>query len=363
MPFRPLYGHHAVRARLRAAAGDGRLPASLLLQGLRGVGKQRLALWLGQYLLCERATAERLPDPCGSCQHCRYAERGVHPDLHWFFPRPRFKDKDPDVEDVKADLGEAIAERLAADGLYAPPPGTEGLYVAVMRALIRMAANRPAMAKGVVFVVGDAERMVTQEGADQSANAFLKLLEEPPPGVTLILTTSEPGALLPTIKSRVVSVRVPTLPRADMEAFLADAAVARQLSRAPLEELLARAGGAPGVLFAGDGTAAAFANARVLLEAALAPRTPDGTVVRIKAAAKQGVAGARGSYSDTLDALTHVLHARVQQLVKAGHESDARRTASVMTLVEATKTKVQHNVSPNLLTASLLQAMHRALVP
>jgi hypothetical protein len=34
-----------------------------------------------------------------------------------------------------------------------------------------------------------------------------------------------------------------------------------------------------------------------------------------------------------------------------------------MTLVEATKTKVQHNVSPNLLTASLLQAMHRALVP
>ena len=146
MPFRPLYGHHAVRARLRAAASDGRLPASLLFQGLRGVGKQRLALWLGQYLLCERATAERLPDPCGACQHCRYAERGVHPDLHWFFPRPRFKDKDPDVEDVKADLGEAIAERLAADGLYAPPPGTEGLYVAVMRALIRMAANRAAMA-------------------------------------------------------------------------------------------------------------------------------------------------------------------------------------------------------------------------
>ena len=40
----------------------------------------------------------------------------------------------------------------------------------------------PAMAARKVFVVGDAERMVAQEGADQAANAFLKLLEEPPAG-------------------------------------------------------------------------------------------------------------------------------------------------------------------------------------
>ena len=363
MPFRPLYGHHPNRARLAAAASDGRLPASLLLQGRRGVGKQRLALWLGQYLICERAARERLSDPCGECQHCRYAERGMHPDLHWFFPRPRLKDGDAQMADVKADLGEAIAERMEGDGLWAPPPGTEGLYISAIRALVNIASSRPAMATRTVFVVGDAERMVSQEGADQAANAFLKLLEEPPAGTTLILTTSEPGALLPTIKSRVVSVRVPALTRADMDAFLGDAVVERRLSRAPREELLARANGAPGELFAGDGMSAAFANARLLLEAALAPRAPDGTAARVKAAAKQGVAGARGAFSDTLDALTHLLHARTQQLVQANRDADARRAASVMPIIEHAKMKAQNNVSPNLLTASLLQAMHRAFNP
>jgi DNA polymerase-3 subunit delta' len=235
------------------------------------------------------------------------------------------------------------------------------LHVATVRALVHLASVRPAMAKRAVFVVGDAERMVSQEGADQAANAFLKLLEEPPPGTTIILTTSEPGALLPTIKSRVVSVRVPPLTRAEMDAFLDDAAVARKLSRVPRDEALARAHGAPGELFAGESMTAAFAAARILLEAALAPSTPDGTVERIKAAARQGVAGARGSFSDTLDALTMLLHARTRQLVHAGHDIQARRTASAMLLVETAKTKAQGNVSPQLLGASLVNALHRTL--
>ena len=112
MSLRPLYGHAALRHRLTAAAAEDRLPASLMLQGRRGVGKQRLGLWLGQYLLCERALSERLLEPCGDCQHCRYTGRGIHPDLHWFFPRPRLKDGDASPDDVKADYSEAIAERM-----------------------------------------------------------------------------------------------------------------------------------------------------------------------------------------------------------------------------------------------------------
>jgi DNA polymerase-3 subunit delta' len=287
----------------------------------------------------------------------------MHPDLHWFFPRPRLKDGDATADDVKGDLGEAITERMEADGLWAPPPGTDGLYVATVRALVHLASLRPAMAARAVFVVGDAERMVSQEGADQAANAFLKLLEEPPNGTTLILTTSEPGALLPTIKSRVVSVRVPPLARADMDAFLDDAAVSRTLARVTREEALARANGAPGELFAGESMAAAFGSARKLLDAALAPNTPDGMAERVKAAARQGVAGARGSFSDTLDALTHLLHARTQQLVHAGRESDARRTASALVHVETAKTKAQGNVSPQLLSAALVSTLHRTLHP
>lgn len=362
MAFRPLYGHHELRARLAGAAHDGRLPASLLLTGKRGVGKQRLAIWLGELLMCEHAVPERLAEPCGRCQQCRYAERGMHPDLHWFFPRPRLKDGDPSPEDVAADLAEAVAERMEAEGLWAPASGTEGLHVATIRALVRQASLRPAMARRAVFVVGDSDRMVSQEGADQAANAFLKLLEEPPSSTTLILTTSEPGALLPTIRSRVVSVRVPTVRRDDVEAFLSDAAVQRKLGTASRTEALARAAGAPGELLAGESTAAAFAAARRLLDAALQPPSPAGTVERVKTAARQGVAGARGAFSDTLEALLVLLHLRMRELVTAGRGADARRTASALPIVEEARLRARGNVSPQLLSASLLLRLHRTLV-
>jgi hypothetical protein len=58
-----------------------------------------------------------------------------------------------------------------------------------------------------------------------------------------------------------------------------------------------------------------------------------------------------------------LLHSRTQQLVHAGRESDARRTASALPLVEAAKSKAQNNVGPNLLTASLLHAMHHTMHP
>src|SRR6476646_2216168 len=49
----PLHGHSALRARLAGAVSRGDLPSYLLIEGLRGVGKQQLALWLGRLLLCE----------------------------------------------------------------------------------------------------------------------------------------------------------------------------------------------------------------------------------------------------------------------------------------------------------------------
>ncbi|MEO7999222.1 MAG: hypothetical protein ABI852_17355, partial [Gemmatimonadaceae bacterium] len=160
MSFRPLIGHESNRARLAQAAIRGKLPASLLFQGPVGVGKQRLALWLGQLLLCERAVPEGLTEPCGQCIHCRYAQRGQHPDLHWYYPRPRIADAD--IDDAKADMAESTAQRVKDDGLWIAPAGNEGIFMVTVRAIIQLASIRPAMARRSVFVVGDAERMVPQ---------------------------------------------------------------------------------------------------------------------------------------------------------------------------------------------------------
>jgi DNA polymerase-3 subunit delta' len=144
----------------------------------------------------------------------------VHPDLHWVFPRPRLKDADASPADITRDLAEAIAERVQDGLLYPPAVGTDGIYVATVRSLVDTASMSPAIARRKVIVVGGAERMVPQEGADFAANAFLKLLEEPPADTTIILTSHEPTALLPTIRSRVIAVRVPPLGDDDVRTFL-----------------------------------------------------------------------------------------------------------------------------------------------
>jgi DNA polymerase-3 subunit delta' len=363
MSLRPLFGHHPIRARLAAAAADGRLPASLLFTGTRGVGKQRLALWLGQLLLCEHALAERLPEPCGGCVHCRYALRGTHPDLHWYFPLKLEKGTNAEPEHVAADYGEAIRARIVAEGVWSAADGSVGINLPTAKAMVLRAAMRPSLARRAVFVVGDAERMAVQEASKEAANAFLKLLEEPPPGTTLLLTSSEPGLLLPTIKSRVVTVRVPRLPAADMEAFLDDPVVTRTLGQLPREAAGQRAEGAPGVLFDGGAAEAARSEAQALLTAALRPGTPDGTAERVLMAARQGNRGARGAFADTLDALVQLLHTRARQLAMAGEEAAARRTAASVLVVEAAQARAQGNVNPQLLSAHLMATLHRMLVP
>src|SRR5262245_60720845 len=75
MAIVPLFGHTEVRARLSDAVARQALPASILIQGARGVGKQRLSLWLAQLLLCERPADE----PCGQCQGCRFSLELRHP--------------------------------------------------------------------------------------------------------------------------------------------------------------------------------------------------------------------------------------------------------------------------------------------
>ena len=346
----PLFGHASLREQLAAAVQRGALPASLLFQGPRGVGKQRLAIWLAQIVLCERPGKE----PCGTCTQCRFTAKLTHPDLHWFFPRPRLKDSDPDLDEVNADQAEAVAERVEAGGIYAAPPGDEAIYVATVRAIVQSAAISPAIAKRKVYIIGDAERMVSQTGSDQAANAFLKLLEEPPADTFIILTSSEPGALLPTIRSRVVSLRVSLLTTPEVRQFLAHPNVApflkKEHSGMSDSELLALASGAPGRLFGQDAWEAAATNARAILDAAAS-----GDEAKIfRAAFVQGTSKARGRFSDTLDVLTVLLHERARDDAAVSPRI-ARGAAVAIEAVERAKELAENNGNPELITASLLR--------
>src|SRR2546427_11551905 len=84
MPLPPLIGHERVKTRLAGAHASGKLPQALLLAGPRGVGKQRLALWLAQLIHCEAPGSTQ--ESCGQCRSCRLVLSLQPPDVHWFVP-------------------------------------------------------------------------------------------------------------------------------------------------------------------------------------------------------------------------------------------------------------------------------------
>ncbi|MCC7195451.1 MAG: DNA polymerase III subunit [Gemmatimonadaceae bacterium] len=345
MPLTPLIGHAALRARLDEQVRRGTLASSILFTGPPGIGKQRLALWLGQRLLCAEPSS-----PCGECAHCRYAINAQHPDLTWVFPRPNLGDSRAAPDDVAADLAEEAANRVAAGGIYSRPDGSAGIYMYVTRMLVARASLSPALARRKVFVIGEADRMISQAASDQAANAFLKLLEEPPADTTLILTSSEPGALLPTIRSRVIEMRVRPLSDGEVREFLALPGAAAIAGGAPLDELVARSRGAPGALADAKPLQEAEQRARAMLDAAV--RDKD----RIyRTAYAQGASGARGAFSDALDALTGLVHARARAAATAGDDTAAAAGARTIVFIEEAKRDAERNLAPQLVTFRLLE--------
>lgn len=338
MSLRPLYGHQAIRDRLSQAFRGGRLPQALLLHGPRGVGKQRLGLWLGQLILCEKEG----PEPCGSCQSCRMAENLSHPDLHWFVPlEPPKKqgDADKQVDVIEGALGEELALRRERP-LYGPISGLANHSVASVRLLLRRVNLTPAMGKRKIFLVGDAERLIPQQANPEAANALLKALEEPPADTVLILTAAEPDKLLPTVLSRVVRTRVLSLPDSVVTSFaqaelpdLQNQARAVAQSEGCIGRLLAQL---PATAAGGWDAAEAFQNA-------LRGSSAD----RYAAALRQAPFQARGGFTEMLDGLVE----RLRREAKNG--ADTGRIAEAIALVLEARERAQGNVNPQLLTAVL----------
>src|SRR5213596_1715426 len=345
MPIPPLYGHEGIRNRLVGAIASGRLPQALLLEGPAGVGKQRLGLWLAQALVCERA-GERAGieagEGCGECQQCKLVLNLSHPDVHWFVPLELSKkgDADKQVDLAEEALGEEMAARRQQP-LYEPPSGLASHGIAAVRLLLRRLALTPALSRRKVFLIGDAERLVPQTGAEAAANALLKALEEPPADTVFMLTSSEPDALLPTIQSRVVRVRVARNADSIVAAFAQHELGIR--SQRDIAERVTSAEGRIGKLLAaregagGTGqTAEAFQAAGV-----------GGAVQRYGFALRQAPFQARGGFTAMLDGLLEQL----REQARAGGE-----TAQVVQAIARTldaRELAQGNVNPQLVAAVL----------
>jgi DNA polymerase-3 subunit delta' len=185
-------GHDRVVESLRTSLQQGRFPHALLFVGPEGIGKRTFARKLAQGLLCEVRPETEL-DPCEACPGCIQVEASTHPDF---------------IEAAK-------------------PEEKHELPIDVIRELCDQFALKPARGARKVAILDDADDL-----NDEASNAFLKTLEEPPPGAVLILIGTSAELQLETIVSRCQAVRFDPLPEAEVAAVLLEKGVARDSAEA-----------------------------------------------------------------------------------------------------------------------------------
>ena len=191
--FDQLVGNERIKDLLIRTLESGRLPGALLFTGEEGVGKKLFALEIAKSLNCR---SPRGVEACGVCPACERISRFNYP-------------QSAESDDWKGiiwsdhpDVGMVVAPKRL-------------LRVEQMRDIEREANFRPFEGKARVFLVEDADKL-----NDSSANALLKVLEEPPHTSYVVLLTSRPAMLLPTILSRCQMIRFAPVTTKEIEGYL-----------------------------------------------------------------------------------------------------------------------------------------------
>ena len=225
MPWTDVVGQDRAEQALRAAVAGGRVTHAYLLHGDQGAGTLAAALAFGQALLCEAPVDG---DACGVCAACSRTTRLLHPDLQVYLPFPRVSkpankdDRPGDYTDRLAMLAEdpyrvADYRRLAKIGDEEGSPKLAQHRRLPVEETVRKDMTMHAVEGGRrVGVLPDVDHM-----RPEAANSFLKLLEEPGPGIVLVLTAERLDNVLPTILSRCQRVRFDALPAETVETALA----------------------------------------------------------------------------------------------------------------------------------------------
>lgn len=378
MTLHALKGHERVKSSVIRAFLESKLPRVLLLHGPKGIGKQRLALWIGQLLLCETVAGS---GPCGDCRGCQMSLRLEHPDLLWYFPikRPPSKgsrERDLEaLEEVRLEIITQIREQPLRPSYSEEPLG---LHLGTVRNLKREAARGPGIAPRKVFLLTEAQELVSQDASPEAANALLKLLEDLPPNRWFVLTSSEPGRLLPTIRSRTTGLYMPTLSGVHVREFLARHSDA---SETEIQKAASLSGGAIGRALGylpSDRAPGPLERIRQeafhLLRAALNPQP----VERLARSLSYPPAGARGlhetfssleSWLRDLAALassadTPVLNQDARKWLSktvAEGSIDPVRVAECIRYVEDSRSLAAGNVNPQLILSQMLSDLHAGL--
>jgi DNA polymerase III subunit delta' len=187
------------------------MPHALLLRGPAGIGKHDFSVNISRALLCQQINNEQA---CGQCPSCVWFAEGHHPDFKLICPEDA--DADDDAPKKKTSKKSQIS-------------------VVQIRQLFDFLSLSNHQANSLrIIVISPAETLNIA-----SANALLKMLEEPPSKTLFLLVTSQPQRLLPTIISRCQSIDMPLPAKHEALTWLKEQGLQNT------ETILDTAGGAP----------------------------------------------------------------------------------------------------------------------
>lgn len=176
MDFSSIIGQREITDGLKHALSSGKIGHAYIFTGPKGIGKKTVARVFAGLLLCQKSEGEKR---CGSCLSCQLFENGSNPDYHEINP----EGSSIGVDEIREVLSDIVV--------------------------------RPMYSEKKVYLITDAERMTAQ-----AQNSLLKTLEEPPSYGVIILTTSNYGALLETIRSRTIKYSFRKNSRSEVKAVL-----------------------------------------------------------------------------------------------------------------------------------------------
>lgn len=214
IPFDISKFQHQAWAILSRSFQSGRLANTYLLSGLDGSGRWALAMSLVSLINCEAPITDKATGSirsCGECRNCRAIRNYNFEGQHFAVPLPPHKKPDEAIdftnEILQAKQDEPFSVLQSSASVTIP--------IDTARRIIRSLATRPSAGIYRFVIFHQMERMLPS-----SADALLKLIEEPPSNTIIILTTEKPERLLPTIQSRSQIIKLHRTPTDVLASYL-----------------------------------------------------------------------------------------------------------------------------------------------